>query len=60
MAPYVEDGNLCYRGVKYVVKLGRILIPIPEWLVLGHTTIKEVALDDTHFAMDYCLTHPFL
>jgi hypothetical protein len=60
MAPYVEAGRLHYRGIRFVAKLGPVLIPIPEWLVLGHTTIVEEAIDDTHFAMDFRLTHPLL
>jgi len=60
MAAQVVDGKLHYHGIRYVVKLGPWLLPIPEWLVLGHTTIVEVALDDTHFAMDFRLTHPLL
>ena len=59
MAPYVEDGRLHYRGVHFVVKLGPLVLPIPEWLLLGHTTIIEVAIDECHFAMDFRLTHPF-
>jgi hypothetical protein len=58
MAVHVEDGKLHYRGVRFVVKLGGLLLPIPEWLVLGHTTIVEEAVDETHFAMDFRLTHP--
>jgi hypothetical protein len=45
--------------VRFVAKLGRWLLPIPEWLVLGHTTIVEQAVDDTHFEMDFRLTHPW-
>jgi hypothetical protein len=58
MAVHVEDGKLHYQGVRFVVKLGRLLLPIPEWMVLGHTTITEQAIDETHFAMDFRLTHP--
>jgi hypothetical protein len=58
MAPYVVGEKLHYRGVRFVAKLGQVSIPIPEWLVLGHATIIEEALDDTHFAMDFRLTHP--
>lgn len=58
MAPYVVGDKLHYRGVKFVAKLGPVTIPIPEWLTLGHATIVEEALDDTHFAMDFRLTHP--
>jgi hypothetical protein len=57
MAVYVDGDKLCYRGVRFVAKLGSLLLPIPEWLTLGHTTIVETALDETHFAMDFRLTH---
>lgn len=60
MAPRVVDGSLHYRGVCFVVQLGPLRLPIPEWMVLGHTTIREEAMDDTHFAMDFRLTHPLL
>lgn len=60
MAPRVEEGRLHYSGVRFVVKLGPLLLPIPEWLVLGRTTIVEEAVDETHFAMDFRLTHPLL
>lgn len=58
MAPYVTGGRLHYRGVRLVVKLGLILLPIPEWMALGHTTIVEEAMDESHFVMDFRLTHP--
>lgn len=58
MAPYVTGGRLHYRGVRLVVKLGSILLPIPEWMALGHTTIVEEAMDESHFVMDFRLTHP--
>lgn len=59
MTVHVDDGKLHYEGVRFVAKLGRWLLPIPEWLVLGHTTIVEQAVDDTHFEMDFRLTHPW-
>lgn len=58
MAVHAADGNLYYEGRSYIVKLGKLLVPLPEWLVLGHTTIVEMALDTTHFAMDFRLHHP--
>jgi hypothetical protein len=58
MAVHVEDGRLHYQGIRIVAKFGRMLLPIPEWLVLGHTTIIEDALSATRFAMDFRLTHP--
>ena len=60
MAPYVSGSRLHYRGVRFVAKLGPMLLPIPEWLVLGHTTIIEEAVDENHFVMDFRLTHPLL
>lgn len=58
MAVHVEDGILYYEGRHYVVKLGKLLLSIPEWLILGHTTIVETALDENHFSMDFRLSHP--
>lgn len=58
MAVQVLEGRLHYRGVRFVARFGAFRLPIPEWLVLGHTSIVEEALDDAHFAMDFRLTHP--
>lgn len=58
MAVKVQEGKLYYEGRSYILKLGRFLIPIPEALVLGHTTIEEVGVDDAHFTMDFRLHHP--
>ena len=58
MAPFVSGAQLHYRGVRFVARLGPLLLPIPEWLALGHTTIVEEAVDDSHFVMDFRLTHP--
>lgn len=58
MAVHVKNARLFYRGIRYVVKLGPLLLPIPEWLALGHTTIVEEAITETQFAMDFRLTHP--
>jgi hypothetical protein len=58
MAVTVENNVLHYEGRHFVVKSGGLLIPIPEWLLLGHTTIVERALSDTEFEMDFRMTHP--
>ncbi|MDY0106523.1 MAG: DUF4166 domain-containing protein, partial [Giesbergeria sp.] len=60
MAVQVQDGRLLYHGVRYVIRLGRVLLPLPEWLALGHTTIVEWGTGPRHFAMDFRLTHPLL
>ncbi|MCT6631942.1 DUF4166 domain-containing protein, partial [Staphylococcus aureus] len=38
MQPRLVDGQLHYRGVRYVVQVGPWVMHIPEWLALGHTT----------------------
>ncbi|MFZ6754936.1 DUF4166 domain-containing protein [Undibacterium sp. Dicai25W] len=58
MAVYATDGMVRYAGVRYVVKIGKWLLPVPESLVLGHTSIEERAIDEYHFMMDFRLVHP--
>ena len=58
MAVKVDEGRLYYQGICLVLKLGPFQLPIPENLVLGHTTIEEIAIDETHFVMDFKLRHP--
>lgn len=59
MAVHVNEQRLHYVGRHLVLRLGPLLIPIPEWLVLGHTTIVEWATDEDHFTMDFRLQHPW-
>jgi len=58
MSVEVRDKTLYYYGECYILKIGRVNIPIPEWLLLGHTTIVEKSLDENHFTMDFKLRHP--
>jgi hypothetical protein len=58
MSVHVQNSKLYYEGQNIVIKLGKLLIPIPEWLVLGHTTIVETAISDCEFKMDFRLKHP--
>ena len=58
MAVSVDDGRLIYEGRHFVLKLGGLKLPIPEWLLLGHTSIVETAQGDGLFAMDFRLKHP--
>ncbi len=58
MKAYIIKDRLHYEGICYLLKLGGIMIPIPEWLLLGHTTIEEQAIDKQSFKMDFKLTHP--
>jgi hypothetical protein len=59
MQPYVVGDRLHYRGVRFVARLGRWRLPIPEALALGHTRIVEQAIGESRFAMDFRLTHPW-
>lgn len=54
----VENGKLVYRSQTHLLKLGKIIIPIPDWLVLGHATIIEEALSDDAFVLDFKIIHP--
>jgi len=58
MSVHIENNELHYEGRNFVVKLGKLLLPIPEWLVLGHTTIVETAISDSKFKMNFKLRHP--
>ena len=58
MAVKVENAMLRYEGKCFEVRLGKIRFSIPEWLMLGHTSIQEEAIDDYSFRMDFRLRHP--
>lgn len=59
MRPSVHATGLQYAGTCYVLRLGRLKLHLPEWLLLGHTTIVETALGPDCFAMDFRLNHPW-
>ncbi len=59
MAVSVIEHKLHYEGQYLLIKLLGLSIKLPEWLVLGHTTIVEEALNDQQFKMDFRLTHPW-
>lgn len=58
MSVQVKDNRLYYQGEYFVIRLAGLTIPVPEWLLLGHTTIVEQQVDAKHFSMDFRLTHP--
>ena len=58
MAVKVEDEILRYEGKGFELHLGKLRLRIPEWMLLGHTSIEEKAIDESHFAMDFRLHHP--
>lgn len=58
MAVRVEDEILYYEGKGFELRLGKLRLSIPEWMLLGHTSIQERAIDSQHFEMDFRLRHP--
>ncbi len=58
MAVGTVGDELHYQGLRYVLRFGAVDISLPEWLVLGHTTIVERSLPTGGFEMDFRLTHP--
>jgi hypothetical protein len=58
MAVKVEDEILRYEGKGFELRLGKLRLSIPEWMLLGHTSIEEKAIDESHFEMDFRLHHP--
>lgn len=59
LAPEVVGDALHYEGVRFVLRLGAWRWGLSERWLLGHTLIDEHALDDTHYAMDFRLVHPW-
>jgi hypothetical protein len=57
MKAFVEGQQLRYESCGYVLKLAKLMIPIPEWLALGHGSIVETAVNDDEFEMDFRLRH---
>lgn len=58
MAVNVKDEILYYQGKGFEIRLGKLRLSVPEWMLLGHTTIQEKAIDNNHFEMDFRLHHP--
>ncbi len=60
MVAFVENKKLHYESRGYVLKLGKVKIPIPEWLALGHASIVESEYkqgDEQTFVMDFRIKH---
>ena len=57
MKAHVDDSVLKYESCGYLLKLGKLMIPIPEWLALGHGSIIETSVSDDEFDMDFRLKH---
>lgn len=53
----VEDNKLVYRSNGHLWRLGRLTVPIPDVLFLGHATITETAISDHEFQLDFQIDH---
>ncbi|NOQ35732.1 MAG: DUF4166 domain-containing protein [Methylococcaceae bacterium] len=53
-----DNGDLLYQSNGHLLKLMGFCIPIPDWLVLGHATIREHALSDNNFRLEFVIRHP--
>lgn len=59
LAPTRVGQQLHYRGLRFILQVGRWRLPVPQWLGPGVTHIVEAALDAQRFEMDFRLTHPW-
>jgi hypothetical protein len=58
MAVSERDGALVYTGQGHCWRLGRLLLGIPDWLLLGQATVVESAVSDREVRVDFELVHP--
>jgi Domain of unknown function (DUF4166) len=54
----VENHKLVYRSNGHLWQIGKVRIPIPDVLFLGHATITETALTENQFELDFRIQHP--
>lgn len=54
----VDNGDLLYRSAGHFWRCGRFKLNIPDWLLLGSATIREHAVSNDAFYLDFTLTHP--
>jgi Domain of unknown function (DUF4166) len=54
----VENNKLVYRSNGHLWQVGKLRIPIPDVLFLGHATITETALSESQFELDFRIKHP--
>ncbi|MEQ1559117.1 MAG: DUF4166 domain-containing protein [Methyloglobulus sp.] len=56
----VENSKLVYRSNGHLWQMGKLRLPIPDVLFLGHATITETALSEQRFELDFRIKHPLL
>lgn len=56
----VIDGDLVYLSNGHFWQSGRLRINLPDWLLLGSAVIREHAVSEDSFYLDFSIRHPFL
>jgi Domain of unknown function (DUF4166) len=56
----VENKLLVYRSNGHLWQIGKLRIPIPDVMFLGHATIIETAVSENQFELDFRIIHPLL
>jgi hypothetical protein len=54
----VENEVLCFRSVSYALQLGRLRLPLPEWLTPGDLTVTHADLGGGTFRFTLEIIHP--
>lgn len=54
----VENNRLVYRSNGHLWQVGKLRLPIPDVLFLGHATIIEAAVFEHSFELDFKINHP--
>jgi hypothetical protein len=54
----VEEGKLIYRSNGHLLKIGALVLPIPDNLLLGHAFISEEAVSEDSFRLHFEIVHP--
>jgi Domain of unknown function (DUF4166) len=49
---------LVYRSNGHLWQVGKLRIPIPDVLFLGHAIITETAISENQFQLNFRITHP--
>lgn len=53
-----EGETLRYDSRGYVWNLGRVRLPIPDWLLLGRAVIREIPESDERLRVEFTIDHP--
>jgi hypothetical protein len=55
-----QPRGLIFESAGYQLKLGRMRLPLPDFLSPGRVTVTHMETDSTHFIFEMTLCHPWL